>query len=139
MNTLAEPLQAQPCKTYHCRAFSQWLKEQLPKRFKRLIFLSSAMAALRWNQSTDASILKRINAGLSLASNPAALELPALKYRWIWKNPPTLKPDGSETTPDFLVLACSLIQMAPLCIVYGPVEEIALDLRSLYQVVNSLV
>lgn len=138
MSTVVEPLQARPSKTDWCTAFNRWLKEQLPKRFKRLIFLSSAMAALRWNQSTDAGVLKYINTQLALASNHAALELPTVKYRWVWKNLPTLKPGVPETTPDFLTLAHNLIQMAPLYIIYGPVEEIAVDLKSLHQVINSL-
>jgi len=115
--------------------FDDWLKDQLPKRFRRMLFIGTALGILGWIPNVDEAVIHQVNQMMGLANDPAAIELPVLKYRWIWRDIPTIP--RTTDIPDFRQLAQTLINTSPMFIRYGTIDEVAVDLQTLYNIAFS--
>lgn len=116
------------------RWLCQWLRNHLPRRFRRMMFIASTLGVLDWVRDPDPTLMKTLNQELVLANDYSALELPMTKYRWIWRRLPPMTTLQTDP-PNFRHLAHSLIRVAPAFLLYGSIEEMTVDLQSVYQVV----
>lgn len=71
---------------FFSRHLTKQLAEFLPRRFKRLLYVSSAMGLLLRNKKPDSRIVAKINDKLHLAYSVSAMLFPIYIGTTIWKN-----------------------------------------------------
>ena len=67
-------------------ALERFLCKYLPKRIKRMIFLSSLGSNIKGVDKPDLRVIKKLNEILMLSSNPNALKFPIAINSKIWGN-----------------------------------------------------
>lgn len=141
-----------PSFSYESSLFQKKLGDLLckyvPRRFKRLVFLTSVYGMIEGVDIPDAEHLKRMNELLHLARDSKALALPILLQSKIWKSRlafPVIRLSEREIcigdlktsmlcTRDYDYLAAYLIEKAPRCLNYGSLALVARDLERLFMV-----
>lgn len=71
---------------FFTRYLSKQLADMLPRRFKRLFYVSSAMGTLLREKSPDTALVARINKKLRLAYSISGMMFPIYIGAMIWKN-----------------------------------------------------
>lgn len=69
------------------RYLVDWLSESLPRSFKRLFYVGSALAIILRERKPDMRIIEKMNQALHLASSGEVILLPAYVGCLIWKSP----------------------------------------------------
>lgn len=129
------------------------LKDYLPRRIKRMVFLLSISALLRHELLAHKDQLLRLNRILNLAygNSVNALQFPFYLSKYIWKG---IQKDAlSITSPfynfreitkchlsphDFGCLVTIIKHHAPEWIIYGSDNLIAYDLRKLFETIEEI-
>ena len=71
---------------FFSRYLAKHLAEMLPRRFKRLLYVSSAMGTLLKEKHPDNALVMRINKKLRLAYSATGMMFPIYIGAMIWKN-----------------------------------------------------
>jgi hypothetical protein len=119
------------------------LRKYVPRRFKRMIFLSSIVGAVKDIKNPDKATLDKLNHLLHLAHNNNAIAFPMYIHSWLWKQPictqriqlqsteVSIKDIGKSVLNrlDVVCLAKYFIENAPLWLIYSTDRLIAKDLE----------
>lgn len=126
------------------RYISKFLADILPGRFKRLLFVASAMGLILKGRAPEDVVLQRINARLRLCYGYAAMLFPIVIGRLLWRDYVTSKVKLGESVvfvTDLNVselkemqrwqLGLSMARRAPSYLRYGSVELMTTDLHDM--------
>lgn len=127
--------------------FSKRIKECLPRRIKRMIFLASVTAIMAQESTDDKAIAAKLNSVLKIAYKDDAAILPMYIKKWIWsdmlKNPYVVVKTGrveisklqyaNLAESDYSVLANFFKAMAPQWLNYGSDALVTEDLRAVFR------
>lgn len=123
----------------------------LPRRMKRLIFVSSFIAHLRNTNNPDRQLLAKINKLLVLTSNDEALLFPIQLHQRIWDkvelkdvlNGKSITVDDSSQIssyrfrkPQIRILSEEIIKIIPSWLMYGSKNQIRSDLICIFENLN---
>ncbi len=125
----------------------KWLYKKIPKRVKRLIFVSSVLGLLDMDKKITNELIMKINALLRVAHNSDAMYFPIAVKSFIWKkiiNNPVLDIDGVQykitdistiknIDSHFDSLAKFLLESMPEWLVYGSSSLMEYDIQVLCQ------
>lgn len=126
----------------------------LPRRMKRLIFVSSFIAHIKNSTNPDKELLSKINKLLMLSSSDEALLLPVQLHQQIWHKV-VLKDVLSEKNieiddisqiasysfkkPQIRTLSEEIIRVIPNWLMYGSKTQIRSDLICIFQNMDTLL
>lgn len=71
---------------FFSRRFAKMLENNLPRRFKRLIYVSSIMGLMQQVRDPDMTLVTKLNDTLKLAQYPDAFAFPMYVKSVIWKD-----------------------------------------------------
>lgn len=127
---------------------SRALGKLLPRRMKRLIFVSSFIAHLRNTTDPDRDLLSKINKLLSLSNRDEALLLPIHLHQHIWSKV-FLKEVFQEKSinfddisqiasfkfhkPQIRILSEEIIKVIPSWLMYGSRNQVKNDLVCIFE------
>ena len=109
--------------------------KRMPARTKRSVLLASLYAEL-----TDKPNLSELNNSLSLVKDIAALELPAILHRWLWKSSSQVTSALRTEIVSFRSGNVNASEMVvgntPSCLVYASKQEMVRDIERLIALVK---
>ena len=133
---------------------ARFLGQVLPKRMKRLIFVSSFIAHIKNSTNPDKELLSKINKLLLLSSNDDALLLPVQLHQQIWQKvvlkdvltDKNIEIDDisqiasySFKKPQIRTLSEEIIRVIPNWLLYGSKTQIRSDLICIFQNMDILL
>ncbi len=75
-----------PRDGFFSRAFAKVLENNLPRRFKRLIYVSSILGLMQQARDPDMTLVTKLNDTLKLAQYPDAFAFPMYVKSVIWRD-----------------------------------------------------
>ena len=132
-------------RSFFTNMVSIWVKDYVPRRIKRMIFLASVTSMIAKNQD-DHKIASKLNSVLHIAYKDDATILPMYIKNWIWKDllkdpyihihvgkvPVFSLPDQMLTTEDYSTIGAFFRTLAPNWLVYGSEALVAQDLKAVF-------
>lgn len=132
-------------RSFFTNMVSNWVKDYVPRRIKRMIFLASVTSMIAKNQD-DHKIASKLNSVLHIAYKDDATILPMYIKNWIWKDllkypyihinvgkvPVFSLPDQMLTTEDYSTIGAFFRTLAPNWLVYGSEALVAQDLKAVF-------
>lgn len=129
------------------RLLCSTLDRHTPRRFKRLIFLSSVIGVVKGMKSPDEGAIEKLNEVLRIAYNKNAMQFPMQVHSWIWNDrlrtldieledrivSVTTLTQTKLDEQDFIHIAHYFIDNAPKWLIYGSIRQIAKDLETLFR------
>lgn len=118
------------------RMLSQIVRNKLPLRIKRLIFISSVFGNTT-QKGVDQETLKRLNLVMQLASSEEALGFPVLLSHAIWRGKETVYVNAksflnADQEPDFVSCLKQIVESTPNWLRYDSDAGMESDLRQLF-------
>lgn len=134
-----------------CWVSQKWLAH-LPRRFKRMIYISSLFGLILNTENPDRELLNKLNDLISLAKNSRTCEVPILLRKAIWKDlgQHNLNIDAGEsialqdvasrslTTDNCLAIGTHIAKLVPAWLCYGSVAIMANDVIMLIKQLRNL-
>jgi hypothetical protein len=111
----------------------------LPRRTKRLVFLSSLSGKLAGSVEMDRESRQRLQANFGLCVDPDAVALPLAYNEKIWANRPIeslvcpIYLSSTLTEQELTRTARKIVVLMPCWLVYGQTKKIVEDVRELLQ------
>lgn len=129
------------------RVIHNTLDRRIPRRFKRLIFLSSVLGVIKGLKKPDADAIDKLNRALHIAHNKDAMLFPMQIHSWIWRDrlesldielddrivSVTTLSQTKLDNSDFFRIALYFIEHAPKWLIYGSIRQIAADLQTMFR------
>lgn len=133
------------------RYITDTLSSLLPRRFKRMFYVGSALGLFLNNSEPDQDLLRAMNSALKLAFQAEGLFLSVKVYALVWKNSQDkviyLPRHGRVRVTDLRNIPLNesdrhevgiwFAKNAPMCLRYGPVEMMADDVENMIMVEKS--
>jgi hypothetical protein len=136
------PSTAQPNVGFFIRLFYNLLENKLPRRFKRLIYVSSILGLIKQMRDPDMAMVKKLNDTFKLAQHPDAFAFPMYIKSVIWKgmiDEAVIIHNNEEvsignliekdlSTKDYAVIGEHFASKAPKWLKYGSFELMVNDI-----------
>lgn len=132
-----------PKKGFFSTTFLKLLEKRLPRRFKRLIYVSSILGLIQQMKDPDMALVIKLNTMFKLANNPDALAFPMYIKSVIWKDvmleavcisttdeqvPITALLDQELNSKDCTAIGEYFARQAPAWLKYGAIDTMVNDI-----------